>query len=42
MKSPAFDVPNRLTWTASARALLLLPLALALVVFLYFRERLGG
>lgn len=42
MTKPAYDVPNRLTTGQSARALLLLPLALVLVFFLYIRERLGG
>jgi len=42
MTKPAYDIPTRLTWSTSVRALLLLPLALLLVVFLYVRERLGG
>ena len=38
MKTLAYDVPNRLEWLDTARALVLLPLALVVLGFLAIRE----
>ncbi len=38
MNTQAYEIPNRLEWMDTARALALLPLALVVVGFLAIRE----
>ncbi len=38
MNTQAYDVPNHLEWVDTARALVLLPLALVVLGFLAIRE----